>query len=413
MSALGRLAGLSAVAPFRVRSFRYQWPADLLTSWAFEMEILILGWYVLVETGNPFMLALFGSVQFIGTLASPMFGVLGDRYGRRAMLCVMRGFYAVAALLIAALGLGGMLTPVYVILISLCVNMVRQSDLVMRNALIGDTMPPDRLMSAIGLNRTTADSARIAGALAGAGLFALLGVGPAYIVVVAFYLASLAFTFGVATARPAEEPVQAGAPPSSRWRDLTQGFAYVRSTPRVLALLWLAFLINLSAFPLTTGLLPYVAREVYGTGALGAGHLVAAYAAGALAGSLALAITGGAKRPGRFMLANSVLWYALLCVFPLTGDETAGLALLVVIGFIQSMAMLSMSLALIATTAERYRARVMGLRMLAVCGLTPGLLIAGKLINIAGFAETVWLYAAFGIAVTVLIGWRWRETLWR
>ena len=39
-----------ALAPFRVRSFRFQWPADVATSWAFEMETLILGWYVPVET---------------------------------------------------------------------------------------------------------------------------------------------------------------------------------------------------------------------------------------------------------------------------------------------------------------------------------------------------------------------------
>jgi len=31
------------LAAFRVRSFRFQWPADLLTQCAFEMETLILG----------------------------------------------------------------------------------------------------------------------------------------------------------------------------------------------------------------------------------------------------------------------------------------------------------------------------------------------------------------------------------
>ena len=39
-------------APFKVRSFRFQWPADLAASLAFEMEILVLGWYVLVESGS-------------------------------------------------------------------------------------------------------------------------------------------------------------------------------------------------------------------------------------------------------------------------------------------------------------------------------------------------------------------------
>ena len=41
-----------ALAPFKIRSFRYQWPSDLLASWAFEMEGVILGWFVLVSTGS-------------------------------------------------------------------------------------------------------------------------------------------------------------------------------------------------------------------------------------------------------------------------------------------------------------------------------------------------------------------------
>ncbi|MGH7413252.1 MAG: MFS transporter, partial [Candidatus Rokuibacteriota bacterium] len=44
------------LASFRVKSFRFQWPADLLTSWAFEMETLILGWYVMVQTGSVLLL---------------------------------------------------------------------------------------------------------------------------------------------------------------------------------------------------------------------------------------------------------------------------------------------------------------------------------------------------------------------
>src|ERR1700752_2203849 len=44
------LSRFSILSPFAIRSFRFQWPADLATSWAFEMETIILGWYVLVET---------------------------------------------------------------------------------------------------------------------------------------------------------------------------------------------------------------------------------------------------------------------------------------------------------------------------------------------------------------------------
>src|SRR5438105_15904114 len=87
----------STFAPFRIRSFRFQWPADLATSWAFEMETLILGWYVLVETQSVLMLTLFASLQYIGTLLAPMFGVVGDRVGHSTILCTARGLYATFA----------------------------------------------------------------------------------------------------------------------------------------------------------------------------------------------------------------------------------------------------------------------------------------------------------------------------
>ncbi|MDC0432834.1 arabinose ABC transporter permease, partial [bacterium] len=53
--------------PFSVRSFRFQWPADLMASWAFEMETIILGWYVLTITDSVLVLTIFASMQWLGT----------------------------------------------------------------------------------------------------------------------------------------------------------------------------------------------------------------------------------------------------------------------------------------------------------------------------------------------------------
>src|ERR1043165_3512687 len=75
------LLRLAMLPPFATRSFRFQWPADLLTSWAFEMETIILGWYVLVETGSVLWLTLFGAAQYLVTLIAPIYGVAGDRLG--------------------------------------------------------------------------------------------------------------------------------------------------------------------------------------------------------------------------------------------------------------------------------------------------------------------------------------------
>ena len=240
-----------SIAAFRVRSFRFQWSADLLTSWAFEMETIILGWYVMVHTGSVLLLTLFGSLQFLGTLVAPMFGVLGDRLGGRFMLCAMRATYATLAALMMVLILAGLLSPVAVFAVATLAGIVRPNDLVMRNSLIGETIPPAHFMGALGLSRATMDSARVGGALAGAGLSTILGLASTYVVVMAFYLAGVALTLGVARRRPMPDPTapaRVGLPRSSRWHELRAGVVHVLKTPELLAGMWLAFLVNLTAY---------------------------------------------------------------------------------------------------------------------------------------------------------------------
>lgn len=129
-----------ALAPFRVRSFRFQWPADLLASWAFEMEGVILGWFVLVSTGSVLALAVFGSLQFLGTLISPFYGMAGDRIGSRNLICIMRLTYIVAAVTLAVLFLTDAATPVLVFAVAIVIGLVRPSDITLRNILVGETM---------------------------------------------------------------------------------------------------------------------------------------------------------------------------------------------------------------------------------------------------------------------------------
>ena len=66
------MAQVSALGSFRIAKFRFQWHADLSTSWAFEMQTLILGWYVLLESGSVLRLTPFASLQHFGTLTAPM-----------------------------------------------------------------------------------------------------------------------------------------------------------------------------------------------------------------------------------------------------------------------------------------------------------------------------------------------------
>ncbi len=404
------IARVPALAPFQIRSFRFQWPADLLASWAFEMEGVILGWFVLVSTGSVLALALFGSLQFLGTLISPLFGMAGDRIGNRMLLCLMRATYVLAALVLMVLFIADLATPVAVFVLATLVGLVRPSDITMRNLLVGETMPTELLMRAMGVSRTTADSARVVGALSGAGLVAALGSGMAYVAVCAIYAVSLALTFNVGIRRI--RVLSEGMEAVSTLRALKEGFAYVWSTPDLRAAILLAFLMNFAAYPMVGSLLAYVAKDIYGLGQSGLGWLIACFAGGALLGSIALSTHGARIRAARTMIVSALLWFALNFVFSWIEAPLWGEALLFAIGFVQSFCMVPMAVILLRTADPAFRGRVMGVRMLAVYGLPLGLLLTGPLIEHLGFAVTGSLYSVLGIAFTLLILLRWRGHLW-
>ena len=403
-------ARVPALAPFQIRSFRFQWPADLLASWAFEMEGVILGWFVLVSTGSVLALAVFGSLQFLGTLISPLFGMVGDRIGNRNLLCLMRATYVAVATALALLFLAGLAAPVPVFALATLMGLVRPSDITLRNLLVGETMPASYLMRAMGVSRTTADSARVVGALSGAGLVAALGSGVAYVAVCVVYAASLALTLnvGIRRLRVVGEEISRFSPMQA----LRQGFAYIWSTPDMRALMLLAFLMNFAAYPLVGSLLAYVAKDVYGLDQTGLGWLIACFAGGALLGSIAISIHGARIRPARTMLAGAIAWFSLNLVFSWLSNPLLGEVVLFVAGFAQSFCMIPMAVLLLRVADPQFRGRVMGVRMLAVYGMPIGLLLSGPLVERVGFAVTGTLFSVVGIVFTGVIAFFWRAHLW-
>jgi len=385
----------------------------MLTSWAFEMEQIILAWYVLVETGSVLLLTLFASLGYIGTLIAPMFGVVGDRIGHRDLLAMMRATYALLAVTLTTLVLTGALSPLYVFIIAMLMGLVRPSDLGVRGALVATIMPHDLLIGAISVSRTTMDTARIAGALSGAGLFAALGMGPAYMAIVCLYITAMLLTLCVATPKKPHPvaDIAGDVLQASPLRDLKEGVAYIWTTPRMQAAMWVAFLVNLTAYPLSNGLLPYIAKTIYGTNQTGLGYLSASFAIGSLTGSLALSMIGGV-RVARLMVASTVAWYGALLVFVQMQTMPTAIVCLLLTGFCQSLSMISVAVILMRAAGDHLRGRVMGVRMMVIYGLPLGLLAAGSLIEEIGFAATGTIYAATGIAMTLAIVAHWRADLW-
>src|SRR5687768_4290111 len=392
-------------SPFSVRSFRFQWPADLATSWAFEMEALILGWYILEATGSVQQLVLVAALAWLGSLFSPFFGLVGDRIGHRTLLCITRGAYAVLAAILMALTFSETLRPWHVFAIAALGGLMRPSDMVMRHVLVAQTMQPGMLLGALGISRTTSDTARVAGALTGTAGVAWIGMGPAYAVVAAMYIGAFLLTLGVArgsTHATAAHPLA----------DIKRGFSYVWHKPDLLGAFSMAFLVNLLAYPFFLGLLPYVAKDVFAIGQAGLGYLAGAFWSGALIGSLLVGAGRLRLRAARAMLWSGALWFVAILVFGQTTSLSFGLVLLFAAGFVHSFCLTPLAAVMLRSTDEAMRGRVMGVRMLAIWGLPLGLLAAGPLIEHFGYRATTLLYAGLGVAATLAIGYRWRQALW-
>ena len=284
-------------------------------------------------------------------------------------------------------------------------GLIRPFDLIVRNALIADTVPVSGLRNALGFSRTTMDSARIVGALLGAGLLSSIGLGAAYGAVVGLYLTSVLCSLGITVRRT--------TPPSTvnPWVELSSGFSYVRDNKVILAAMSFAFLANLSALPVSHGLLPVIAKDVYATDENGLARLVAGFAVGALVGSLITATLLRGVRLGRTIVGFIALWHVLVIVFGQIQSAPIGLALLIVIGAVQSFSMVSMSVLLFTITEASFRGRVGGVRMLAVYGLPMGLLAGGVSIEWIGIPATYSVFGLVGIIGTCLIVAKWPAIL--
>jgi len=397
-----RLSGFEASAssgrPISLRPGRSRWKASSSAGSCWS------------STGSVLALAVFGSLQFLGTLISPLFGMAGDRIGNRNVLLLMRLGYLILAACLMTLFLTGLASPVPVFILATLMGLIRPSDITMRNLLVGETMPADYLMRAMGVSRTTADSARIVGALTGAGLVAALGSGLAYVAVCGIYALCLALTLGVGIRRL--RVLSDGEVAMSALAALRQGFAYVWSTPVIRAVMLLAFLVNFAAYPLTGSLLAYVAKDVYGMDQTGLGWLIASFAGGALAGSILVSLYGAHIRPARTMIVCALVWMSCNLVFSWLTTPLPGEIVLFVSGLFQSFCMIPMSVILLRVTAPALRGCVMGVRMLAVYGMPVGLLLSGPMVEWAGFAATGTLYSLVGIVFTMVIAVWWRADLW-
>ena len=269
-------------------------------------------------------------------------------------------------------------------------------------SIIPDIVGRELIQNGVAFSRVGRDVSQVVGAVSGGFLLALAGTSISYLVITLIYSASVLFFIGIKGS-----PMTPIGKRGSVIGNMRDGLGYVRSTPVVYGLIVVAFIVNLTAYPMYFGLLAVLAKEVLETTSQGLGQLLGVYSVGAIVGSLIVAIFAGMRAPGRTVMAASVLWHVSVIVIAFVRWFTVSLPILFFAGLSQGFAMITMTMMILTLTSAEMRGRVLGLRHLAVYGLPLGLFFSGFVAQRYGVSVALVVNGVAGIGGLALATLRW------
>ncbi len=392
--------------PLRHRAVRLLWGAAVISDIGTWVQLIVVGSLVAAGTGSAVQTGLVALATFMPQgIASPIGGLLADRYDRRKVFASALMLQALVTTALAiALGLG-VRTPAVLTLLILLGSAAGATGAPSYAAMQPDLVPPHELMQMVSLGVYSWNSGRVVGPLLGSVM--VLAVGPAWTIgfnAASFVVMATAVTLVRRPFRPH------GAVGTVRER-LLGGFQAMRSTPGCWHALVMLALFNFTIVPFM-GLIPIYVRAEFNGGTGLTGVVASAQGIGAIVGGIL--VTMLAARYGRSTLVG---WVAIgvsiaLAAYALAPNQAWVIAIAMVLGGGWSSTFIALSAVIQRDAPPASRGRVMSL-MQATLGISYG---TGLLfIGVIGDLSTMRI--AFGVgAVVGLLGFgllTWRARNWR
>jgi len=371
----------------RHRNFRLFLGGQIISLAGTWMQQVALSWLVYRLTHSPFLLGLAGFAgQLPSLLLAPLAGVWADRADRRRIVIATQVLSMAQALVLSGLVLSGRITIADILVLSVFLGLVNAVDVPTRQAFLVEMVSGrEDLASAIALNSSVFNAARLVGPAMAGFMIALVGEGVVFLLNGLSYVAVIAALVAMRIeprprARPERPPV---------WRELKDGVRYALGFAPIRSLLFLVGLVSVVGVPFTV-LMPIFATDVLHGGPHTLGLLMSSLGVGALGGALLLAARGSVRGLGRVILAAVILFGLSLVGFALSRNEWLSMALLAAAGLGMMVHMASSNTILQTIVDEDKRGRVMSFYAMASMGSVPlGSLLSGALAARVGAPVTV------------------------
>ena len=395
-----RVASLPTFASFSERNFRWFYLAMLGQMAAMNIQLVMRG-YVVFEITDSF--AALGGIALASALPMLFLGVFGgvlaDRAPKKVVLQVGQFVSVLNALVVGILILTDAIVLWHLFAAGALQGITMALMMPARQAMIPEVVGRDLLMNAVALNSAGMNLMRVL-APAGAGLLTwaagggVIGAGPVYMVMAAFYLSAMITLAPLPRSEAASEGSAKGG-----LGDLRDGFSYVRRDPTILAVLGVTLISAFLAMPYIQ-LLPGFVKDVLGGGPVELGLLTAVSGGGALFGALVIASLPERRR-GLLLLLSAVLLGVSLVV--LSGSQAFWFAVIAIVFVgVGTAGRQAFSQILLHSYVENeFRGRVMALMMLQPGMMALGAFVIGVVAERAGIDIAM---ASLAVALAVVAG---------
>jgi MFS family permease len=392
-------ARFGALAYRNFRLFFLGQGVSLIGTW---MQNVAQGWLVLELTNSPFYVGLVAALGSIGVLLFTIYaGVIADRTNKHRLVIATQSLSMIPAFALAALVWTRSVAVWHVAALAAFLGLVNAFDIPARQAFIVELVGRDDLVSAIALNSSAFNAARVVGPAVAGALIGLLGVGACFFLNGVSYLAVIG---GLLAMRL--PPYVPGPRTASLWAGLREIVAFIRSDRRVATVVVLMGVLSICGFPYLV-MMPVFARDVLHRGAAGYGVMMTTVGVGALIGALAVALLDRRIPKGPTLVGAGGAFGTLLVAFALSRSYFLSLSLLALTGgtMIVNNALAN---AIIQTVVpDQLRGRVMGFYAFVFVGLAPiGSFTVGALAERVGTPAAVAAGGALSAIAVALAAWR-------
>lgn len=346
-------------------NFRLYFAGQMVSLSGTWMQRIGQSWLVLDLDPSPLALGTLTVLQFAPILLLSLFaGSIVDRFSKRWLVFGLQVAALVQATALAVLVLTHTVQIWHVYVLAAMLGTISAFDSPARQTFVSELVPHEEIQSAVGLNASAFNVARIFGPGVGGLIIAAAGVGWCFAINAASYVAVL---IALAAMRP--DRLLPGE--RSRGRvlgDIAGGLRYVVREPAIGAPLLLAVFVGTFGYNFGV-VLPLLARYTFHAGAAGFGFLNAAQGAGSLVGALIVA-SRTAPTVGTLVVAASV-FAVLLIALGASPVFLAAAAVLVFVGIAGVNATTGTNALLQLRSEPAYRGRVLSLYFIAFAGTTP------------------------------------------